>query len=549
MTRRGEFPKMLWTLQRYIFREMGKTFLLTAIGLMVVLGLGGGIMNMIELEQVTARQMLKLMGFVLPVALALTLPIAALYSAATTYGRLSADNEFVACRSGGINILTLFAPTLVISLLSAAMTFAFINFIIPNLIKNLNTLIRSDVEQLVVRGLKAPGGFPLVKDRYRFFANDTAVETAADDPAAKWVRLDGVAFVETDGDDWVRAGSANTVLLSFDTAKEAPTLTADMYGVSLIDHRKHQAAQTPQHQRLGPYLIPQRLRVKVKWLDLGELLHYLASPDEWSEVREQMDRLRALACGVKFYNRVVEDFSNRRQARVGDDLISYELRADEVRQDPSDGRVHLEGHVVIEETSAKGRRTITAERAVLVAEPGPSAAEAQAYLELFDNVTISDPGDPSKAIHKPRAKLDAFGLEPAVVSEVARTPAGELLSDSTLFIPGSEVARKRDRTVALRDEVIRDIRGVMHSRIAFSVSVFVLVILAAALGIIFRGSHVLTAFGIAFVPTLFVIVTIVAGRQMAEKAGTAIGGLAMLWSGIVIVGGLDGWILWRVLRR
>ena len=41
---------MLWTLQKYIFREMGKSFLLTAVGLIVVLGLGGGVMNMIELE-------------------------------------------------------------------------------------------------------------------------------------------------------------------------------------------------------------------------------------------------------------------------------------------------------------------------------------------------------------------------------------------------------------------------------------------------------------------------------------------------------------------
>ena len=89
----------------------------------------------------------------------------------------------------------------------------------------------------------------------------------------------------------------------------------------------------------------------------------------------------------------------------------------------------------------------------------------------------------------------------------------------------------------------------MHSRLAFSVSVFVLVILAAALGIIFRGAHVLTAFGIAFVPALFVIVTIVAGRQMAEKAGTTTAGLLLLWSGIAVVGGVDAWVLLKVLRR
>ena len=120
---------MPWTLLTYIFREMGKSFVLTAVGLMGVLGLGGGVLNMIELEGATAIQLLKIMALILPVSAALTLPIAALYAATVTYGRLSADNEFVACRSGGINIHLLLLPTLVISLVSAACSFFFINFL------------------------------------------------------------------------------------------------------------------------------------------------------------------------------------------------------------------------------------------------------------------------------------------------------------------------------------------------------------------------------------------------------------------------------------
>ena len=42
-----------WTLQRYIFREMGKTFLLAAVALTGVLGLGGGLLQMMKLGQTT----------------------------------------------------------------------------------------------------------------------------------------------------------------------------------------------------------------------------------------------------------------------------------------------------------------------------------------------------------------------------------------------------------------------------------------------------------------------------------------------------------------
>ena len=135
----------LWTLQRYVFREMGKTFLLTAAGLTGVLGLGGGVLEMIKLGEVTPGQMGRLMLLVLPIAAALTLPIAALFSAAATYGRLSADNEFVACRSGGINLHVLFLPALVLSLAAAAVTFTFTNFAIPGMVRNLNTFIAGDV--------------------------------------------------------------------------------------------------------------------------------------------------------------------------------------------------------------------------------------------------------------------------------------------------------------------------------------------------------------------------------------------------------------------
>ena len=541
---------MLWTLQLYIFREMSKVFLLTAVGLMVVLGLGGGIMNMIELDQVTAWQMVKLMGFVLPVALALTLPIAALYSAATTYGRLSADNEFVACRSGGINILTLFAPSLIISLLSAAVTFAFINFIIPGLIKNLNTLIRADLERIVVQGLKRPGGFPLVGDRYRFFADRTTVQHDPDDPSSKWVQLDGVTFVETDGDEVVRSGSANAVVLSFDTVSDAPTVAAVMYDGRLINHRTGQSVELKDEHLFDPQPIPRRLRTKVKWLNLSELAYYRARPDEWSKVRERVERVRAIACGFRFYDRVIDEFVNNDHCvRFGDESGAFHLRANEIRQDRDDGRIHFLGDVEVTEQSDRGRGRITGDRAVVIAEPGRGLTDVRASIQVFDNVTLADPADPDNTIRKQRARLDAFRIDPALVAEMKAIPADALLSDRELFDAGTDAARKQRHAAEERGKLIRDIDGVMHSRSAFSVSVFVLVTLAAALGIIFRGSHVLTAFGIAFVPALFVIVTIVAGRQMAEKAGTAVAGLLMLWSGIVIVGGLDVWVLLRVLRR
>ena len=183
-----------WTLQRYIFREMGKTFLLAAIALTGVLGLGGGVMEMIELGEVTPGQLVRLLGLVLPVAAALTLPIAALFSAAATYGRLSADNEFVACRSSGINLHILFLPSLALSLASAVVTFCFINFLIPGMVRSLNEFVSADLGALIQQRLNRPRGITL-GGRYRIYADDSVIDRNEPDR----VLLRGIAFVEVDG--------------------------------------------------------------------------------------------------------------------------------------------------------------------------------------------------------------------------------------------------------------------------------------------------------------------------------------------------------------
>ena len=49
-----------WTLQRYLLREMGKTLLLAAVALTGILGLGGGVFNMVKMGEITPGQLLRL---------------------------------------------------------------------------------------------------------------------------------------------------------------------------------------------------------------------------------------------------------------------------------------------------------------------------------------------------------------------------------------------------------------------------------------------------------------------------------------------------------
>ena len=98
-------------------------------------------------------------------------------------------------------------------------------------------------------------------------------------------------------------------------------------------------------------------------------------------------------------------------------------------------------------------------------------------------------------------------------------------------------------------ELKREIIGHIHSRIAFSASVLVTLILAASLGIIYRGGQLLTAFVVALMPALVVVVMNITGRHLVEKDGTHLLGIVVIWAGIGLLAVADAVVLSRYLRR
>ena len=61
--------------------------------------------------------------------------------------------------------------------------------------------------------------------------------------------------------------------------------------------------------------------------------------------------------------------------------------------------------------------------------------------------------------------------------------------------------------------------------------------------------HLLYSLILLFVPSLFVIVTIIMGKQIIEKPGASSVGVLICWLGIAVVAALDGVVLAKVLKR
>lgn len=529
------FPR---TLQRYILFELIKTFLLTTVALTVILSLGGGVMNMIKLGEVTPDQLLNLLALVIPVAAALTLPMAVLFASAATYGRMAADNEFVACRSGGINIIILFLPSLALSLFAAVVTFSFISFVIPGMIRNLNELIGADLGAMIQQRLSRPRGLTL-GGPYRIFADQTRIDASRPD----FISLERVAFLEVDGEEWVRYGTAREVRLDFARAENRIRVAGTMIGPSFYDRREKRFG-TLGETAFAPYSLDTLVPLQIKFLTLGGLLYYRQHPEQWNEVAARIRKLRDAAGRQAVYEEWFEDWKSDQKLEMADARTELRLSATQCILAPRSGGLECSG-LTVDERRGETKRQFTAERGAIEAVRGDTLAESGLSLTVYGLKESHRDG----VFEKAKDTLGPIRLDGDMVARLESSTDEALLSG---VAPGSRdeaVAKVREEAFRWRRDVVLRIIATIHERIAFSLSIPALVVLGTALAIILRGSHVLTAFGVSFLPALAIIITIVMGKQLAQNPGSHLMGLTVLWSGVALVMALDVVTLTRWLRR
>ena len=534
---------MLATLQWYILRETGRTTLLTAIGLTAILSMGGGVLNIVDLGQVTAGQLLRLMAFVVPVAATLSLPVAAMFGAAATYGRLSADNEFVACRASGINILHLFFPAGLIAVMCAGVTLACVNYFMPGIVHKIDAIVRSDPGRLIKHAMSAPDRLMLPGEKnIRAYADEVVVPES--DGEAAQVKLIRVAFVEVDEEGWSRCATAESATLRI----EGQHASIDLENVTWWDFRSGELASA----RAFPLVtgdLPKLRRSKIKWLTLNELLRFRAMPLEIPDVQRDLQRLQQEVIRGLVYRSVVDsavrDSAGDILIVLEDDSARYELTAKDGNTDATTYKPTFDD-VQLRKITTEELWTAKAGEATIQVEPSPDLSTLEVTLHLGADVDIVRSSSPQRVIRK---KTEAFGPIQLPLPNESEYAAQRLIDLSQNLGLGTEVEKWRRHFVQKMGEARRDIDGVLHSRLAFSCSVIFLVLLAATMGIILRGSHLLTTFGISFVPSIFVTVMIIMGRQLAKNPSTGTLGLGVMWLGIALVALVDLYAVTRILRR
>ncbi|MBI4379562.1 MAG: LPS export ABC transporter permease LptF [Nitrospinae bacterium] len=139
----------MWILDRYIFRELMKFFILSVSILTLVLFLDQlhFLSEMILNRGVAIQDILILLLYISPAFFALTIPLSVLFASLMTFSRLSADNEIIAARASGMSMYRLMLPVFFLSFI----TYLASSYIMINLQHRGNYAFKNFIFQISIR--------------------------------------------------------------------------------------------------------------------------------------------------------------------------------------------------------------------------------------------------------------------------------------------------------------------------------------------------------------------------------------------------------------
>lgn len=148
---------MGWSiLHRTIFLELVRIFLLALFALTGLL-LMAGIVAEASQRGLPPSQVFSVIPLLIPNTLPYTIPATTLFATCIVYGRLSADNEVLALKAAGVNMLHIVWPAVLLGLIASGTTFGMYVDTIPSTHHELRTRFLEDVEEFLYSILKREG--------------------------------------------------------------------------------------------------------------------------------------------------------------------------------------------------------------------------------------------------------------------------------------------------------------------------------------------------------------------------------------------------------
>ncbi|HUT61103.1 MAG TPA: LptF/LptG family permease [Phycisphaerae bacterium] len=532
---------MLKTLHMFLSRELAKVTLLALVSFTLVMTIFA-IVEPLRKQGLATGQVLALFVYTLPVMVSLTLPIAALFAATIVYGRVSQDNELTACRASGISTIALLRPAMLLGLLVTVVSLWLSNFVAPRLAKAGEVAVKANVRGVIAHQLRTNGYF-----------KHAAIIVHADEvyPVDDSLVLRGAVLVDCKDPEDVRLGMAEQATLSFHTFENrayASAAAKNPVGTSTAQYTIGRQHVLP----VDAVELPNPIREDPAWYSWDRLIRVLRHPAENADIHRSLIELRR-DLGYEMLAREVAMVigSGQPYTRLASARNRCEITAPQAAQegkivelssglDPNGRRVPVRVRL----TGERAVRTIEADSAKIEGGWSPRIHAPVASIELRGNVEIrvdelggsaTKPADEPIQTNREVVKVGDLKMPEHLLSAVEKVDPNAIVADVDAF-SNSDAIRQRVRD--LKEFDIAKLQGKvlaeMHGRVAYGASCFLLVAMGAAMGVLFRGGQIISAFALSVIPAAIVVVLLLMGKEMVANPGVAKPlGLAAIWGGIV----------------
>ena len=145
-------------LQRYILGELLRTFAFVLICQTVLL-VFVGVFQQASDSGLGPVQLIRILPFIVPSLLPFTIPAALLLTVSLVYGRIAGDQEIIAAKAAGINVLSLLLPSLFVGAVMSVCSLVLTDQAIPWAVGNIERTLVTAMEDIVLERLRTERQF------------------------------------------------------------------------------------------------------------------------------------------------------------------------------------------------------------------------------------------------------------------------------------------------------------------------------------------------------------------------------------------------------
>jgi len=533
---------MVFTLQRYIFRELFRIFVLATVGLTLILSLGG-ILSPVQEYGVGPQQVVHILLYFMPITLTFVLPMAALFASALAYGRFAGDNELDACRASGIGMPTLVYPGLALAVFVAIANLLLSFHVMPYFVHLAEKSLKADAKQILFRNIQRKGFYSLPPEgRYLIYADHADLKTDAlsgivvvqrDEGTIKRIITSELTKVKFDPKD-----KYNEVQLTIYNSKQMGDAADDLWWqTQLLSLKKEFGSLLGDDIKFKKIDEMKRIRVDLMQFDPVAKMVRAAHTQLVTELLAKDLRARLGSSPVAFYRLNGPD----RTVRFSAPGCSVDKEAD----------ITLAGPVVVEEYdshSGECLRRLRCGKAEIHVEVDPVSLVPALSLDLFS------PRVEETSLQLVRCVVDGLVLPTAVAQGLAGESLLDIVEPNNVAAllggpPSAILAKQQEELIEESTDTLTDIRAEINSRLVFGIGCIPMILIGIGLGILQRGGHLLSAFGASCLPAAVLVVAIMSGKNITKNAGAeGPSGAAIMWGGLAFLMVLTAFI-YRKLSR